>query len=629
MRNNAPRIIGSALAAALLAAAAGLPAGRVSAAPPTITVTVVDSATGAPMAARCRIIDQYNSNRYPSLSLFHTGNGGYFYTEGVFSLYVPYGRVILHAGNGFEYRERVDTLELAYDSGTNFTLTLARGVSMAERRWFPGDSHVHINHATGSYALTPTDACFMGRAEGLLAVNCLDNDYFFTGATTPCGTSDCVVSMSEEWRCSPWGHVGFLDVSALVEPVGSTWWPLAMDAVDSCRLAAGGVAVWAHPVTTGDFDEVDAWPGSGLARELPVDAIGGRFDAFDVMSYSNELHGGIELDLWYRLLNCGFRIPASAGTDAVMNHVESLPLGGYRVYARLPGTDFDFQEWLESLAAGRTFVTNGPLITEFSVEGLEPGEAAELAPPTPSVSGSISVRSMYPVASVEIVMNGDVAKTIQIDPPRGSIDTSFSVGISGSAWIAARVTGPDIGWLTIGSQLFAHTSPVYLTVWDEPVVVAEDASYFVQWIAALEAIADTADSWPYPEARVRALAELAAAREYYENLASDALTGVDEGGQGVPPPSPVVNAPNPFGSLTAIEFDVPASTAGEAAVSVTIYDVAGRLVRRLLDGRLPTGRHGVTWDCRDDRGAELSSGVYFARVVSGRAAAQRKLVVIR
>ncbi|MBK8233235.1 MAG: hypothetical protein IPK72_22315 [Candidatus Eisenbacteria bacterium] len=51
------------------------------------------------------------------------------------------------------------------------------------------------------------------------------------------------------------------------------------------------------------------------------------------------------------------------------------------------------------------------------------------------------------------------------------------------------------------------------------------------------------------------------------------------------------------------------------AVDLAVFDVAGRRIRVLLDGTLlGPGRHGVTWDGRDDRGHRIASGVYFHRI---------------
>ena len=72
-------------------------------------------------------------------------------------------------------------------------------------------------------------------------------------------------------------------------------------------------------------------------------------------------------------------------------------------------------------------------------------------------------------------------------------------------------------------------------------------------------------------------------------------------------------APNPFNPRTTIRFDLPA--AGQAQLSV--YDLAGRLVRVLVEGEIPAGSHEAVWDGRDSTGRSSPSGSYLARLVAG------------
>jgi hypothetical protein len=66
-------------------------------------------------------------------------------------------------------------------------------------------------------------------------------------------------------------------------------------------------------------------------------------------------------------------------------------------------------------------------------------------------------------------------------------------------------------------------------------------------------------------------------------------------------------APNPFTDLTTIRYDVPARG---GAVVLRVYDIAGRLVRSLVDGSGAPGRHMATWDGRNDIGARAAPGIY-------------------
>ncbi len=62
-------------------------------------------------------------------------------------------------------------------------------------------------------------------------------------------------------------------------------------------------------------------------------------------------------------------------------------------------------------------------------------------------------------------------------------------------------------------------------------------------------------------------------------------------------------------SAGTLPFTLPRS----ARVRLEVFDVAGRLVRLVLDGQLPPGRHAATWDELDGGGARVAHGVYFYR----------------
>ncbi|MCC7142836.1 MAG: T9SS type A sorting domain-containing protein [Candidatus Eisenbacteria bacterium] len=83
------------------------------------------------------------------------------------------------------------------------------------------------------------------------------------------------------------------------------------------------------------------------------------------------------------------------------------------------------------------------------------------------------------------------------------------------------------------------------------------------------------------------------------------------------------NWPNPLRSATRIAWTNPQP----AALRLTVFDVAGRAVRRLLDGELPAGRHELEWDGTADDGRAVSSGVYFYRLEAGAESSTRKLTV--
>lgn len=89
-----------------------------------------------------------------------------------------------------------------------------------------------------------------------------------------------------------------------------------------------------------------------------------------------------------------------------------------------------------------------------------------------------------------------------------------------------------------------------------------------------------------------------------------ALVDVDEGGAGHL--LALSCAPNPFHGRAWVTFDVPGEGVGR--VRLGVYDVAGRLVRDLLDGELDGGRHSVVWDAVNRQGEAVRPGLYFCRL---------------
>ncbi|MCA9754037.1 MAG: hypothetical protein KC591_17695, partial [Gemmatimonadetes bacterium] len=84
--------------------------------------------------------------------------------------------------------------------------------------------------------------------------------------------------------------------------------------------------------------------------------------------------------------------------------------------------------------------------------------------------------------------------------------------------------------------------------------------------------------------------------------------------------------PNPFRGSTALAFSLPR----ESDVRLAVFDVSGRLVRRLIDGeRLPAGPHERRWDGTDEVGRTAAPGVYYYRLQSGEYSDSRRMLLLR
>jgi hypothetical protein len=85
------------------------------------------------------------------------------------------------------------------------------------------------------------------------------------------------------------------------------------------------------------------------------------------------------------------------------------------------------------------------------------------------------------------------------------------------------------------------------------------------------------------------------------------------------------NYPNPFNPSTKIVFGL----REPEFVSLKVFDAAGRLVRVLVEADRTAGVHEAFWDGRDDRGAQMSSGLYFCRLKAGSFTSLRKMVLLK
>ncbi len=88
------------------------------------------------------------------------------------------------------------------------------------------------------------------------------------------------------------------------------------------------------------------------------------------------------------------------------------------------------------------------------------------------------------------------------------------------------------------------------------------------------------------------------------------------------------NHPNPFNPVTTIHYEIP-DAAGEVHATLAVYDVAGRLVRALVNGPVTAGPHDVEWDATNTRGESVSSGVYFYVLRAEGVELARRMVVLK
>src|SRR4029453_12726013 len=134
-----------------------------------------------------------------------------------------------------------------------------------------------------------------------------------------------------------------------------------------------------------------------LTNGLPIDVALGKVDYVEVVGFSDHK---TTAEVWYRLLNCGFRLPAGAGTGPMTNYASlGGPVGMNRVFVH-SGAKLDYRGWLAALKAGRTFVSNGPVLS-FSIDGKMPGDEISLPAGPRRLTAKVSLRSIVPIEKLE------------------------------------------------------------------------------------------------------------------------------------------------------------------------------------------------------------------------------------
>jgi len=324
--------------------------------------------------------------------------------------------------------------------------------------------------------------------------------------------------VQEEFRntSAMYGHIALLGISRLVEPffsgqANSSYWEDYPANYTIARKAKeqGAAVSYLHPSNGPGIPT-----GYHVAREFPIDLALGAVDALDVLSNLDE-----EGACWayYRVLNCGLKCAASAGTDSQMDGRRASLPGGSKVYVRT-GNPLTYEKWVENYKAGRTFVSNGPLLF-LDVNGKEPGEEIHLPAPG-AVEVSAKVRSIVPVETLELVVNGKVVAQAKAAKDGLSAELRHSLHLDRSSWVAARVWGPANRLVINDSKAFAHTSPVYCYVNKQRIAVPEDAGIILRWIDGLIGDVRSSPRFSSDAKRNEVTSLFQKARRYYEKVAA-------------------------------------------------------------------------------------------------------------
>ncbi len=471
-----------------------------------------DPETGQPMPVRVEVRDDegnayWSPLRGPSYAvnredtgwetpLWSFQPGPFFYVGGDAQLGVdPAGKTV-RLYHGFEY-EPVETRVPAdgiVDSAPE------RWINMPARGWYSGHTHIHTTDAGlpvqyNRFWPVVTRAEDLGVSailtlQGERAEHLIYADEYPMGPLESRSTEENLITYGEEYRNNPYGHLALLDLEQMIYPVssgslgelGGPDYPPNQFVLEDA-LSQGAVTIGAHfgHYIARDEPVAASWPSTGF--EMPVNVALGTMHLAEI--YGN----GGQIDVWYRLLNCGFDIPATAGPDWIMKDTP-------RAYVHLGSDPFTVDNWVEGLREGRSFITKGPMLF-FTVDGKRAGSTLNYPNRPQSVTVDASALTPEGEQPVDIVVNGEVVAS--------GTDLSRQITLEDSGWIAARTET-------------AHSNPVYVNLEGRPRGFAEEAARFIEITERLEEWVKTKGLYDTEAQQQTVLNVLREGKAVYENI---------------------------------------------------------------------------------------------------------------
>lgn len=437
------------------------PAGRA-----TLVTTMED---GEPAPARVSVtrLDGHPVANPGGPTFVDNNNGDtYFYSSGSVDLELPQGQYRFVATRGPFSMPVERIVEVSADE------TVERVTAIPEI-WNPGragyvsaDHHIHLN-ASGVTELDLADLLLLMQGEALdsaapMAWNqynrFIDAHRVGQSETAADGTSTV---LSQEVRSDFHGHLGMIGLKEAfhpwffgpVEPVYATRDFNNGQAIAHAR-ARGALATYVHPVG-GDVDPFADLSANSLPQELVIDGVLTDGVGLELVCQWTSSLGTSEV--WYRFLNIGKAMPATAGTDMMANFYRAPAIGTARAYVPVAADDAGFDAVVEQVRKGTGFVTTGPGLL-FAVNGSTPGGTVASG----TQNWEIELVSVRPVERLEIIVNGEIVRTLDGFGGKGSKRYSGTVDLPKGGWIAARAVAGETGWPSMSVFPFAHSSPIWI-----------------------------------------------------------------------------------------------------------------------------------------------------------------------
>ena len=261
--------------------------------------------------------------------------------------------------------------------------------------------------------------------------------------------------------------------------------------------AQQGVVGYVHP-----FDTVpDPAKDPVLSHQLPADVAHGKVDYLEVVGFADHK---ATAEVWYRLLNLGFRLPAGAGTDAMANYASLRgPVGMNRVFLDTRRTSATAASLLAALKAGRGFASNGAAARAAAVDGQQArrhGRAVRAGQASLPHRAALAGGGRSPRAGPQR-QRGQALRPRRRPPQLRRARARWSWPQGG--WLLLRAWNDGADPQVLDLYPYATTNPVWLELPGGAPPAREDAAYFVAWIERVIEAADARDDYNDAEREAR------------------------------------------------------------------------------------------------------------------------------
>ena len=436
-----------------------------------LELSVVDGKTGEPIAARIHLKDQRGRKRLVRGTVTHADH---FCFDGKTVLRLPNGVYTFEIERGLEYRHQTGHFIIERGATDNKTITLNRFVDMKEEGWWSGDIDVARKALQMKTLMLAEDLHFAN----LKAWPAASNQYERAAQTA---AEDRLFEVTLGRFNGGGGRLSFFGIpqlDGLSKKISErVEYPPSGDFLKRARKQDAFI-----DVSRPDSHDLPIWLASGMTTSICVLNGDARRDGVGSPSLNLRKPDSTLYpepidrirwahDIYYKILNCGLRIPPTAGSGSGET---PNPVGYNRVYVHC-GNEFTTERWWDGLQKGRSIITNGPML-RLRVNDHLPGHVFKCrAGEKLTLQTSLKLSTREKIEYLEIVKDGRPLHVVRLDEFVEKKGQLPDVAFDRSGWMMVRAVTNNAN-----TYRYAASAPFYVE-FEQPAISRRSAQFFLDW----------------------------------------------------------------------------------------------------------------------------------------------------